>query len=284
MKNSLEFIYTWFALAKLGAVMVPVNPNLKGNLLRHIVTNSEATVLFVDNDLIERIGMIEGELQKVTRLVRVTINADKGGGEELSAIETIEFDSLLEGSGETPEVDVRPTDIMSILYTSGTTGPSKGAMLSHHYYYDDSLMAIHFMRHSEDDVVFSCLPMFHANASITGCFTSLLSKATFVLSKQFSLTTFMSEIADCKATHTNVMGSILILLMKQDPSDNDATNTLKVINSVPLIPESLAFEKRFRRQADRHVRRHRNRHLYCFTVRRRNQAGILRKSAAPFRS
>jgi crotonobetaine/carnitine-CoA ligase len=101
------------------------------------------------------------------------------------------------------------------------------------------------MRHSESDVVFSCLPMFHANASITGCYTALLAKATFAMSKQFSLSTFMSEIAEHKATHTNVMGSILILLMKQAPAANDSNNTLKVINAIPLIPDALAFEKRF---------------------------------------
>jgi crotonobetaine/carnitine-CoA ligase len=65
------------------------------------------------------------------------------------------------------------------------------------------------------------------------------------MSKQFSLTTFMDEIAACKATHTNVMGSILILLMKQPAKESGARSTLKVVNSVPLIPEALEFERRF---------------------------------------
>jgi crotonobetaine/carnitine-CoA ligase len=134
---------------------------------------------------------------------------------------------------------------MSILYTSGTTGPSKGAILSHHYYYYNLISAIHWMRHTEDDVLYTCLPFFHANASICSVYTALMAKATFAMGKRFSLTTFLDEIAMCKATHTNVMGSILVLLMKQEPKPDDAHNTLKVINSVPLIPESLEFEKRF---------------------------------------
>ncbi len=245
MKNSLEFIYAWYGLAKLGAVMVPVNPNLKGNLLRHIVTNSEATILFIDNDLIERIKLIEDEISDVSKMIWIEENPDVQLSDQFDSIEIIEFETLLASSPDQPEDKVEPIDAMSILYTSGTTGPSKGAMLSQHYYYDNALMAIHFQNHTEGDVLFSCLPMFHANAQLTSCYTALLTKGTFVMSKMFSLSTFMDEIAECQATHTNVMGSILILLMKQEPSPDDAKNSLRVINSVPLIPEALEFEKRF---------------------------------------
>jgi crotonobetaine/carnitine-CoA ligase len=72
-----------------------------------------------------------------------------------------------------------------------------------------------------------------------------MCKGTFVMGRQFSLTTFLDEIALCGATHTNVMGSILILLMKQSPSAKDRSHSLKVINSVPLIPDALDLEKRF---------------------------------------
>jgi len=63
MKNSIEFIYSWFALAKIGAVMVPMNPTLKGKLLEYIINNSGSTVAFVDNDLLERIKFIENGLK-----------------------------------------------------------------------------------------------------------------------------------------------------------------------------------------------------------------------------
>ncbi|MCK4814903.1 AMP-binding protein, partial [bacterium] len=122
---------------------------------------------------------------------------------------------------------------------------SKGAILSHHYYYYNVISAIYWMRHTEDDVLYSCLPFFHANASITSIYTALMAKASYAMGKRFSLRTFMDEIAMYKVTHTNVMGSILVLLMKQAPKPDDANNTLKVVNSVPLIPESLEFEKRF---------------------------------------
>ena len=245
MKNSIEFIYSWFALGKIGAVMVPMNPTLKGKLLGYIINNSDSTFAFVDNDLLERIKFIENDIKQIRRLVVVRENPDFKEKVVLSNAQLMDFENLMQGSELPPRVTIKPQDPMSILYTSGTTGPSKGAILCHHYYYYNLISAIHWMRHTEDDVLYTCLPFFHANASICSVYTALMAKATFAMGKHFSLTTFLDEIAMYKATHTNVMGSILVLLMKQEPKPDDANNTLKVINSVPLIAESLGFEKRF---------------------------------------
>ncbi|MCX6261588.1 MAG: AMP-binding protein, partial [Bacteroidia bacterium] len=245
MNNSLEFVYCWFALAKIAAIMVPMNPTLRGNLLQYIISNSEATVVIADNDLLDRIQFIEENIQNVNKIIIVSQNQGLNEKVEFKRIEIMYWDDLLNGSSAAPGVEVNPWDAMSILYTSGTTGPSKGAILPQHYYYDNALAAIRWMRHSEEDVIYSCLPFFHANASITGIYTAMLAKASFAMSKRFSLRSFWDEIAMYKATHTNVMGSILVLLMKQNPKPDDAKNTLKVVNSVPLIPESLEFEKRF---------------------------------------
>ncbi len=245
MKNSIEFVFCWFALAKLGAIMVPMNPTLRGNLLQYIINNSDATIAVVDNDLLDRIQFIENDIPRVGKVVIVRENAEYQERITFSRIETVEFENLLRGSEMPPGVHVDPWDIMSILYTSGTTGPSKGAMISHYYYYDNALAAIRWMRHSEEDVIYSCLPFFHANASIVGVFATVMAKATFAMGKRFSLRAFWEEMAMYRVTHTNVMGSILVLLMKQEPKLDDAKNTLKVVNSVPLIPESHQFEKRF---------------------------------------
>jgi crotonobetaine/carnitine-CoA ligase len=245
MKNSIEFIYSWFALGKIGAIMVPMNPTLRGNLLQYIINHSEATFAFVDNDLLDRIQFIEENVPKINQIVVVKENPEFKEVIKFKRIKVMEFESLMKGSTSVPGVQIDPWDTMSILYTSGTTGPSKGALLNHHYYYNTAWSAIYYMRHSENDILYSCLPFFHANASMSSIYTTLLVKGTFAMGKRFSLRSFWDEIAMYKATHTNVMGSILILLMKQGPKPDDAKNTLKVVNSVPLIPESLEFEKRF---------------------------------------
>ncbi|MGA3172894.1 MAG: AMP-binding protein [Syntrophorhabdales bacterium] len=245
MKNSIEFIYSWFALGKLGIVMVPMNPTLRGNLLQYIIHNSDATLAFVDNDLVDRVQFIEGSIPKINGVVVVQENPEHKESVNFKRIKVTPFEALLKGSPSAPGVEVFPWETMSILYTSGTTGPSKGALLSHHYYYNTAWSALYYMQHSENDVLYSCLPFFHANASMSSIYTTLLVKASFAMGKRFSLRSFWDEIDMYKATHTDVMGSILVLLMKQDPKPDDAKNSLKVVNSVPLIPDSLEFEKRF---------------------------------------
>ena len=245
MKNSIEFIYTWFALGKIGAIMVPINPTLRGKLLSYIINNSDAAIAFVDNDLLERVQFVEEEIKRLERIVVVEENPDFHERIPFRNAKLMAFEELKRCAASPPGIPIKPQDPMSILYTSGTTGPSKGAILSHHYYYYNVISAIYWMRHSEDDILYSCLPFFHANASITSIYTALMARATFSMGKKFSLTTFLDEVALYRATHTNVMGSILALLIKQEPKPNEAQNTLKVINSVPLIPESLGFEKRF---------------------------------------
>lgn len=245
MKNSIKFIYSWFALGKIGAIMVPMNPTLRGALLQYIINSSDATVAFVDNDLMDRITFIEKDIPKINQVVIVKENLEYSGSVKFNRIKVVEFEKIMNGSASAPGIQVEPWDTMSTLYTSGTTGPSKGAILSHAYYYNTAWSAIYYMHHSENDILYSCLPFFHANASMSSIYTAILCKGAFSMGKRFSLRTFWDEIAMYKATHTDVMGSILVLLMKQEPKPDDAKNTLKVVNSVPLIPESLAFEKRF---------------------------------------
>lgn len=245
MKNSAEFVHVWFGLAKIGAVMVPMNPALRGNLLEYIIKQSEATAVVCDNDLLDRIALVEKGLPALRTVVRVMENPDHGSSETLERLETLELQDLMNADSTRPDVIVEPWDRMGITFTSGTTGPSKGPVLSHHYYYNCALLSAYYMRHTEEDVLYSCLPFFHANASMCSILTAWLCGATFAMGKWFSLTTFWDEIRQYEATHTNVMGSVLVLLMKQPESPRDSDLPLKVVNSVPLIPEALEFEKRF---------------------------------------
>jgi carnitine-CoA ligase len=243
MVNSIEFVYTWFALAKIGAVMVPMNIALKGNLLRHIIQNSDASVVIVDRDLVDRVVFIQEEIKKVKTIIIVPDYSEREIGFN-SNFALKKFVQLRDGSMENPPRDVHFYDPMSILYTSGTTGPSKGAILSHCYHYAVPNRERQFLHYREDSVVYSCLPLFHANASVAAL-GAMLAEGTFAMGKRFSLTTFWDEIRSYRATHTNVLGSIFALLSRQPPKEEDAKNPLKVMNAVPWLPDFEEFEKRF---------------------------------------
>ena len=155
------------------------------------------------------------------------------------------FDRLYQGSPSNPNTQVKPQDPVAIMYTSGTTGPSKGVILSHAHYYLTAAQVNTYMDYREDDVIHTYLPLFHANASILAMYGALLAEATLALGKRFSVTNFWDEMRLYKVTKTNLMGSMLLLLWRQPEKPNDRENDMKIINSVPLIPESKAFEQRF---------------------------------------
>ena len=80
MTNSVEYFHTWFALAKIGAVMVPINIALKGNLLRHIIQNSDATVVIADRDLVDRVAFLQDDIKKVKTIIIVPDYSEKEVG------------------------------------------------------------------------------------------------------------------------------------------------------------------------------------------------------------
>ena len=244
MSNSVEFLYVWFALAKIGAVMVPINIALKGNLLKYQIDSSDSSVVVVDSDLIDRVAFIQGQIRKVRTIIIVPGYEGKETGFNRD-FAVREFVELYEGPSRTPPSEVRFSDPISILYTSGTTGPSKGAILSHAHYYLVAYLANQYMRYEESSVLYSCLPLFHANASALSALGAMLAGASYAMGKRFSLTSFWDEIRSYGATHTNILGSIFPLLWRQPPKQDDTENPLKVMNTALLIPEFEEFERRF---------------------------------------
>ena len=80
MANSVEFLYAYFALAKIGAVMVPINIALKGNLLKYQIDNSDCSVAMVDSDLVDRVVFIQEEIKKVKTIIIVPEAEEKKAG------------------------------------------------------------------------------------------------------------------------------------------------------------------------------------------------------------
>ena len=244
MANSVEFLYIWFALAKIGAVMVPINHALKGSLLKYIIDNSDGGTVIVDAEFVDRVLFIQEELEKVKKIFVVHDDSKKDLGFS-SRFEVRRFVDLYKGSQEPPTRTVHFADPMTILYTSGTTGPSKGAILSHANYYFVAYRINIQMGYDDTSVIYSCLPLFHANASMLGALGAMLAEGTFAMSTRFSVSSFWDEIRMYGATHTNVVGPIVPLLWRQPAKESDADNPLRVLNGGPLPPETDAFEKRF---------------------------------------
>lgn len=245
LPNGVDIVLAWCALAKLGAVEVPVNTHLRGAVLAHIINNSAATTLVVSPQYCERLRSLGDRLSKLERLV-VVAGADSDGTASWPAdLETVAFESLfLDGDRPLPE-GPRYRDLMAVMYTSGTTGPSKGVMITHAHAYEYALSVIELLEMTGEDVYYAPLPLFHIAGQWAGVYACCLMGATIVVPEVFSLGGFWDEVKRHKATCTFLLGAMANFLYAQPPRDDDADTPLERALLVPLLPETEDFKARF---------------------------------------
>ncbi|HET9532333.1 MAG TPA: ATP-dependent acyl-CoA ligase [Blastocatellia bacterium] len=241
MSNRPEYLYSWFALAKIGAVMVPVNTAHKGELLDYIINASDAEAVITDSTLFDRVSEIEGGLGKVKQIFV------DGPAEGLRSgrIRTGPLAALREASANPVQADVKHTDPMTILFTSGTTGPSKGVVMSHHYYYYAAKSIGGGMQVGSDDTLYTCLPLFHVNAQVCTVLSAMLHDAQVAMYEHFSATTFWDEVRSSRATVFLALGAMGNILYKAPPREDDAANSVRLAMVVPPPEDLEGFEKRF---------------------------------------
>ncbi|MCW5970083.1 MAG: AMP-binding protein [Blastocatellales bacterium] len=240
LPNCPEYLYVWFGLAKLGAVMAPVNTAQKGRLLQYIIEESDAEAVVVESVWLPRLAEIADGLKKVKSIfVRGEWDA-RVRGVTLKALDDLEL-----YSAESPNAEIRHSDPMTILFTSGTTGPSKGAVISHHYYYHAARTIGAGMGDGPDDVLYTCLPLFHVNAQVCTVLSAMMFDARVALYEHFSASTFWDEVRRSNATVFLALGAMGNILAKARPNESDRDHNVRLAMVVPPPEDLEAFEQRF---------------------------------------
>lgn len=227
MANSLEFIYAWLGLVKIGAVEVPINTAHKGDLLSYLINNSDARFMIVDAHYLGTIAKIESGLTKLEKLV--VWQEEQTERPIFQRLKLLAFENLLVKNETLRGIDLHGPDDFCILYTSGTTGPSKGVVLPHKYVINLSISNANQLGYSENDVLYACLPLFHGNAQLMSILAAMAANASVVLVRRFSVSRFWEEIDEYGATATNLPGSVISMLLKQDPSEKDVHHSLRKV-------------------------------------------------------
>jgi crotonobetaine/carnitine-CoA ligase len=240
LPNGPDVVRFWFAVNYLGAVYVPINTAYRGNVLAHVVENSGACLAIADGRLVERLGECEslGALSVVARV--------GDGPAALPRVDVIDTDALLDPGAEPtpPPRPIEPWDTMAILYTSGTTGPSKGVLTSyvqtHEMFASDTMKGIF----GAEDRFMVNMPMFHVGgASIL--FAMLIHGGSVAVVDRFRTDEFWPRIRATGCTMVFLLGVMASFVERLPPAPDDADNPLRKMFMVPLVDDLEGFRRRF---------------------------------------
>jgi crotonobetaine/carnitine-CoA ligase len=245
LPNSFEFVALWFGIAKLGAIEAPNNPALKGDLLCHNLNNCGAQTLVADADALPELARVQDRLPDLEMLILVGATMAQAQAAGIRIPRIVTYDSLLAHSEAFDPVPVHYSDPMAILYTSGTTGPAKGALMSHHHCHSWAMAMAMNLGYSRTDSYFCALPLFHTDAQMFGVYLPLIFGTRATLVDGFSASRFWGQLRACGATATNMLGAMGVILSRADPMAEDADNPVRVCQCIPMVPEQQVFERRF---------------------------------------
>jgi carnitine-CoA ligase len=252
LPNCEWFVPVWYGILAAGAVMSPINTAYKGDFLSWTINLVESRVLVIADVYLDRLAFVAADLPRLERVVVMRTGADAGPDPSLP---WEDLDALADGPATPPDgIDHSWTDDARIMFTSGTTGRSKGVVKQHAADYFSARSAIESMAvlrgvapgDLRDETYFSCLPLFHSNAQVLCAYPALLAGARVAYTERFSGTRFWQQVIDAGATTFNGIGAILYFLWNQPPSPLDRAHRVHTISAAPA-PKDIyhAFEERF---------------------------------------
>jgi crotonobetaine/carnitine-CoA ligase len=262
IENSSPALLTWVGTVCAGRVAVPVNTAYKGEYLRHQLADSGSRVAVVARSLWPRLAQVADSVPDLEHVV-VVEDADAGAGGDdgdstdgngeeedhggplrLKRVVVHTWDELLASGLVAPSVTIKPSDLGTFIYTGGTTGMSKGCMLSHGYHEALSQQIALCWRRTAEDIVWTPLPLYHFNALATAVVGTLVAGGRGAIYKRFSVSQFWPEMNRVGATITSTLGTMAYLLAhdvdrpEMPLSGHPTANTsLRLIGAAPLPPE-----------------------------------------------
>jgi crotonobetaine/carnitine-CoA ligase len=240
MENSPECLLLHFALGRLGAIGAAINAGARGALLKHFLSLCAPSVLVIDEALLPHYLAIQTDATTVQDVV--VLGSDNG--ETTSAARMHGWNDI----SSVQAVDLEPVRFdmpVHILFTSGTTGPSKAIL------YVQARSLLYGVDHggeagfTADDVLYGWNPLFHVSGLQCVAIAALLHGTTVVMPKRFSVSRFWDEIRETGCTMAMLSGQTISMMWAQPPAGGDRDHRLRLVMTSPIPQFADGFMQRF---------------------------------------
>jgi crotonobetaine/carnitine-CoA ligase len=231
LDNNADHVMIWLAANKLGAISAPVNTAFRERYLSGQLADCGAAVVVAEDDYAERVRAVAADLPAMRHLLA------RG-----------QLGALLSDCTDPIEDTVEPSDTALLVYTSGTTGPSKGCMISHN---QSCRLAWNQVRRSTagpNPVLWTPLPLFHMHAISGTIVRALIAQCRASLARRFSVSNFWPEVERCGATYVGLLGSMAVLIANAPDCEESGRcfGQIKELSAAPMPPEvGQSWERRF---------------------------------------
>ncbi len=237
--NRPEFMSVFLGCGWMGSVAVPINTASRGFQLQHILSNSNAALLVIEEQFLKALDGIDFDALQV-RTIWVIDQKDKTAWPQLS-VDVRDFPAP---TVQVEPAKIAPSDPLTILYTSGTTGLSKGVVCPHGQFFWWGTYTGKQLGVEKGDVLHTPLPLFHTNA-INSFFQALIYGATQVVEPKFSVSGFWDVMRASGATVTYLLGAMVPMLLSRPESQAERDHAIRTALA-PGVPQhaSEEFERR----------------------------------------
>lgn len=240
LPNSSDFIVSWFAIAKIGAVMVPTNILSTATEMEYLINHSESKLLITEEEYLEKFTGNQANLPELKNILLARNINEK--------YEDISIDHLVEkASSESPNIEIDVDDVVSILYTSGTTSKPKGCLITHANYIHVGQTVSKSIRLSPDDRALIVLPFFHGNGQYYMFMPALTVGGSVAITERFSASQYVKQAKRLDATVGSLFAAPIRMILAQEYDEADKENNLRMIFFAQSVTEQQfnEFERRF---------------------------------------
>ena len=236
-----------FAIKKIAAIEVAINTNFRGPALARMIALSRCRMLVSEREFLPYLAEIEHMIPDLEMILVADRGvADCGGeGTDFTRIAVHDMGIIVARETKNLNPDVADSQICEIMFTSGTTGVSKGCPITHRGAIRAAESMLEAFSLNCDDRVYSPYPMFHVGSRHYDILATMLVGASAIVRPGFSVRHFWEDVANYGATWAMALGSVQQLLWSAPPHPKERAHNLRMLWGTPLPVDAQAFMQRF---------------------------------------